>query len=82
MSGKRKTVRIIALIFALLFSCAAILQYNDPDPFIWILFYCTAAISCFLFFANRFPFILGILLGLIYFGGAVWVWPAKFEGVS
>jgi len=81
MSGKRKTLRIIALIFALLFFIAAILQYNDPDPFIWMLFYGTAAVSCLLFFVNRFPAILGVLLGLIYLAAAVWVWPPTFQGV-
>ena len=82
MNGKHRTVRIVALLFALLFTSAAIVQYNDPDPIIWILFYGIAAVCCLLFFANRFPPILGLILGILYLGGAVWVWPAKFEGLG
>ena len=82
MSGKRKIIRTVALVFALLFAAAAIVQYNDPDPLLWILFYSIAAISCLLFYLNRFPSILGLILGGIYLAGAIWVWPEKFEGVS
>ena len=82
MSGKRKIMRTVALVFALLFAAAAIVQYNDPDPLVWILFYSIAAISSLLFYLNRFPSILGLILGGIYFAGAIWVWPEKFEGVS
>ena len=82
MSGKRKIMRTVALVFALLFAAAAIVQYNDPDPLVWILFYGIAAISCLLFYLNRFPSILGLILGGIYLAGVIRVWPEKFKGVS
>jgi len=81
MNGKNRIPRMIALVFALLFVAAAILQYNDPDPLIWMLFYGTAAVSSFLFYVNRLPPLLGVLLGIIYVIAALWVWPEKFEGV-
>ncbi len=78
----RSVARFLALVFALLFISAAILQYNDPDPFVWILFYAVAAISCLLFFLNRFYPILGLILGVIYLLAAFWVWPETYEGIS
>lgn len=36
-------MRILNLIFALLFLISAILQYNDPDPWLWIPIYLFAA---------------------------------------
>lgn len=36
-------MRIINLIFALLFAVSALLQYNDPDPLRWALVYLAAA---------------------------------------
>ena len=78
----KSVYRIISLVFTVLFAWAAYLQSNDPDPLLWYLFYGTAAISCLLFFFNRFPYLLGLLLGVIYFAGTLWVWPEKFEGVT
>lgn len=82
MPGNSKAVRIISLVFTLLFTFSAIVQYNDPDPYLWIILYGTAAVACLLFFVDRFPPVLGLILGLIYLAGAIWVWPEKFEGVS
>lgn len=82
MPGSRKAVRIAALAFALLFIFSAIVQYNDPDPFLWIILYVTAAVACLVFFVNRFTVILGLVLGVIYLAGAIWVWPEQFEGVN
>ena len=63
MSGNRKIMRTVALVFALLFAAAAIVQYNDPDPLIWILFYGVAAISCLLFLSESFSFRFGANTG-------------------
>lgn len=71
----------VALIFALLFITAAILQYNDPDALLWISFYGAAAVACLLYLLNRFQPILGLILGLVYLTATLWVWPEKFEGV-
>ena len=81
MSGNKKKVRAVALLFSLLFALAAIVQYNDPDPLIWILFYSVASITCILFYLNRFPATLGFVLGAIYLGAVIWVWPEQFEGL-
>lgn len=72
----------VVLIFALLFITSAILQYNDPDALLWISFYGVAAVACLLYLFNRFPPILGLILGLVYLAASIWVWPEKFEGVT
>ncbi|MBT8223441.1 MAG: transmembrane 220 family protein [Eudoraea sp.] len=78
----RLVSKIIALLFALLFAWAAFLQHNDPDPSLWYSFYGVAAIACLLFLFNRFQRILGILLGVVYLAGTLWIWPDNFEGVE
>ena len=74
--------KFLSIIFAIFFIWAAYVQYNDPDSTQWYLFYGVAAVASIMFFINRFPAILGYILGAIYLGGAIWVWPEKFEGVS
>lgn len=78
----KSVIKAIALIFALLFIVAAVLQYNDPDTLLWVIFYGVAAAACLLFLFDRFQPILGLILGVVYLAGAFWVWPEKFEGVS
>lgn len=59
------TMRIFNLVFCVLFILSAALQYNDPDPYIWIPLYGYAAILCWLAFRGKFyPFayLIGILL--------------------
>lgn len=38
--------RLIALAFALLFIFAAAVQYNDPDPILWMILYLWPAALC------------------------------------
>jgi hypothetical protein len=41
-------MRIVNFILFVMFLLFAAVQYNDPDPLIWILVYCYAAITCLL----------------------------------
>ncbi len=45
-------MKIFNSIFLILFVVSAILQYNDPDPALWILIYLFAALSCYLSIRN------------------------------
>ena len=60
-------------LMLLLFATAAIVQYNDPDPWLWMGVYGAGALCCALFLAGRLPAILsgiltvGCLLGTLYF---------------
>lgn len=40
-------MKIFNSIFLILFVVSAVLQYNDPDPALWILIYLLAALSCY-----------------------------------
>ncbi len=44
---QRFCMRVFNIIFAFLFILFAVLQYNDPDPYIWIPIYLFAAFLCY-----------------------------------
>lgn len=57
------------ILFCVLFIIFAALQYNDPDPYIWVPIYLYSASLCFLAARNSyFPkaYIIGIVIYLIY----------------
>lgn len=47
---KSKLIKLLKIFFSLLLLSAAALQYNDPDPFVWIFFYGGAFITTILTF--------------------------------
>lgn len=58
--------------FIILFIVAAILQYNDSDPYIWIPFYLYAAFLSYQAFLKKYNF------GLYYIGLAVYIVYAAY----
>ncbi|HLF46640.1 MAG TPA: transmembrane 220 family protein [Chitinophagaceae bacterium] len=61
-------MKIFNLLFCLLFIFSAALQYNDPDPYLWIPVYMYGAVLCWLAFRNKY-FPKAYLLGIIFFMG-------------
>lgn len=64
-------MKIFNLVFCVIFVLFAALQYNDPDPYIWIPIYMYAAILCWLAFRGRyFPkaYLIGMAVYLAYAG--------------
>jgi len=62
-------MKIFNIFFCVLFILFAALQYNDPDPYLWIPIYGYAAVLCGLAFKNRyFPkaYIAGITVYMLY----------------
>ncbi|NII27914.1 hypothetical protein HB364_22715 [Pseudoflavitalea sp. X16] len=62
-------MKIFNLLFCLLFVFSAALQYNDPDPYVWIPIYGYGAVLCWMAFrGNYYPraYIIGILVYSIY----------------
>lgn len=57
-------MKLFNLIFIILFIISAALQYNDPDPYLWMPIYLYGAIMCFLAFRGYYNLTL-YLLGLI-----------------
>jgi Transmembrane family 220, helix len=55
--------------FSIIFALFAVLQYNDPDPYIWIPVYLCGAVLCWLAFRNKYytkVFLAGIIGFTIY----------------
>jgi hypothetical protein len=62
-------MKIFNIIFAILFVLFAALQYNDPDPYVWMPIYLYAAVLCWLAFKNKFypkAYWIGIIVYLAY----------------
>lgn len=62
-------MKVFNLIFFLLFIFSAVLQYNDPDPYVWMPIYIYGAVLCWLAFRNKFypkAYLIGILIFSIY----------------
>ncbi|MCZ6674430.1 MAG: transmembrane 220 family protein [Verrucomicrobia bacterium] len=56
-------------LFCFLFLLSAVLQYNDPDPVVWMLRWGAAGIGCLLFGLGKLPKALPIAVGVI---GLIW----------
>ena len=73
-------MKVFNIIFCLLFVFSAALQYNDPDPYLWIPIYMYGAVLCWLAFRNKYypkAYLIGIFIYLTY---AIYLFFAK-DGV-
>ena len=70
----------LTLFFAVLFLLFVAVQYNDPDPQVWMPIYGLAVMACLMAYARTGQpwFFWG--MALIYAGAAVYQWPPVFEG--
>ena len=62
-------MKIFNLVFSILFVLFAALQYNDPDPYLWIPLYLFSAVLCWLAFRNKYYpslFLTAILIYSLY----------------
>lgn len=66
-------MRFINIIFIVIFILSAALQYNDPDPYIWIPLYLYAALVCYLSIINKHAPILYYAGLLVYVGYAIFL---------
>ncbi|WP_421945758.1 transmembrane 220 family protein [Pedobacter sp.] len=70
-------MKIFNIIFCLIFILSAALQYNDPDPYIWVPIYLYGAWFCFQAFRGKYypkAYLAGILIYTIY---ALYLWFDK-----
>jgi hypothetical protein len=74
--------RIFAIVMALVFVVFAVLQYNDPDPHIWIPIYLVVALLLILAMNGKVS--SGVLFGvaLVFLVGAIFMWPEHWEGLA
>lgn len=62
-------MRIFNILFTFLFIISAGLQYNDPDPWLWMPIYLYGAVLCFMAFKGKYyprAYLAGIGVYLIY----------------
>lgn len=72
----------LAIVFGLLFTLFAALQYNDPDPQVWIPIYGFAALACLMAYTGMGRPWFFILMAMIYVGAAAYQWPPIFHGFA
>ncbi len=71
----------ICLLISLVFTLFAFVQYNDPDPQVWIAIYMSAAIMPILYIYKLLSKTVMITAITFYFIGFIYLWPEKYEGV-
>jgi len=62
-------MKVFNIIFCVLFILFAALQYNDPDPYVWMPIYLYASALCYLAAKKRFyptAYLIGILIYMVY----------------
>ena len=84
-------MKIFNLIFSILFILFAALQYNDPDPYVWIPLYLYAAVLCWLAFRKKY-FPIAYIVGITIYSGyaiylfvaenGVWDWMTKHDAAN
>ncbi|TMM55881.1 hypothetical protein FEE95_14630 [Maribacter algarum] len=75
-----KLFKIIAILFGILFIISAALQYNDPDPMLWIIIWGLAGIITLAFAFGRLSFTIPLAGGVAALIGFFYSYPEKFEG--
>jgi hypothetical protein len=74
--------KIVSLAFALLFVYFVVVQYNDPDPEIWMPIYGIAVVACLSIYFKKAPrAYVFIIMGIAYFFASYQQWPPQYEGV-
>jgi hypothetical protein len=62
-------MKLFNLLFCFIFILFAALQYNDPDPYLWVPIYLYTAVLCWLAFRSRYypsAYIAGIVVYTLY----------------
>lgn len=62
-------MKVFNIVFVVLFIIFAGLQYNDPDPYIWVPIYLYSALFCYLTARKKFypiGYAIGIFVYLVY----------------
>lgn len=79
---KKRFLKITAIVFTALFLISAILQYNDPDPYLWYAIYGGAALVSLLYVFDKLSFWVALIAGVLFIVGGVLTWPVQYEGVT
>ncbi|MEJ8800613.1 transmembrane 220 family protein [Pontibacter sp. H249] len=74
--------KILAILFGLAFLSFVAMQYNDPDPAVWMVIYGISALVCFLAAFNKASHFILWGAVILCIGGGIYMWPEKYEGLS
>jgi hypothetical protein len=66
-------MKIFNVIFIIIFVLSAALQYNDPDPYIWVPIYLYGAFLCYQAYQKKYVPVLYIVGLVVYAGYAVYL---------
>jgi hypothetical protein len=66
-------LKALNIFFIILFVVSAALQYNDPDPYLWMPLYLYGALLCFLALRKKYKPLLYIIGLVIYSGYAMYL---------
>lgn len=72
--------KVLAIVFGILFLVSAGLQYNDPDPLVWVTIWGLAGIIALAQAFNRVPGSVSLVTGVAALIGFFYTYPEKFEG--
>ncbi|TAH25507.1 MAG: hypothetical protein EAZ07_06910 [Cytophagales bacterium] len=75
-------MKIIYALFLLVYSSFIIVQYNDPDPFIWITIYGYGLLMILLGFINRYNQYFTLSGIIAYTIGALYLLPSVIEWIE
>jgi hypothetical protein len=84
-------MKFFNLVWCILFVLFAALQYNDPDPYIWVPIYLYGAVLCWLAFRRRYwpmACVIGIVVYTAYAvylfatTDGVWDWAVAHHGAN
>lgn len=72
--------KVLAIIFGILFLVSAGLQYNDPDPLLWVTIWGLAGIIALGCTFDKVPTSVPLVAGIAALIGFFYTYPEKFEG--
>jgi hypothetical protein len=75
-------MKILNYVMAACFLFSAIVQYNDPDPIVWMLIYGLACVACALAIAGRLNWTFPAAIGLAALAWALTLAPNVIGKVS
>jgi hypothetical protein len=84
-------MKVFNILFVVIFVFFAALQYNDPDPYVWMPIYLYGAVLCWMAFRGKYypvAYIVGIAVYAVYAGykffdeNGVWDWMTKHHAAN
>ncbi|MHA6250233.1 transmembrane 220 family protein [Pontibacter sp. CAU 1760] len=75
-------IKAIGILFGLVLLSFVAVQYNDPDPALWMAIYAIAALMSFMAAFGKVGPVVLLAAAALYLAGGIYMWPSQFEGIS